>query len=67
MKELEEFIMTSLNLQEGDIVMMEMPYEDAKESDFFPCKNNTDFEPNHTAIWVSGDKPVAHSTREGYR
>jgi hypothetical protein len=38
MKDLEKFIMKALDLHEGDIIVMEMPYEDAQESDFFPLQ-----------------------------
>src|SRR5690606_21284008 len=39
----------------------------AEVSDFFPFNTPNDFKAGHVAIGVAGDKPVAHSTRQGYR
>lgn len=67
MKEIDQFIKQHLNLQPGDIFIIETPFEDAKEQDFFPFDNTEDFEPSHTAMWINGDKGLAHALQEGYR
>lgn len=65
----DKLIASSLGLKPGDIIITEMPYEDATEEDFLPEINPEDFLPNHVAIWTgnSFSKPLAHSVYEGYK
>jgi hypothetical protein len=62
----EQLVKETLALQPGDIIVYELPYEDAQRGDFFPFETPDNFEPMHTAMWVGGDRPVAHAVREGY-
>ena len=56
-----------LKLQDGDILIMEAPYEDAADADMFKF-NPAGFHPTHSMLWIAGNAlPVAHSVREGYR
>lgn len=63
-------IATALSLQPGDIIISEMPYEDAKIADFKPVENLTskNFTPVHVGVYT-GDyaRPFAHSVQEGYK
>ena len=64
----EEFIKETLQINPGDILIYEMPFDDANREDMFPIENLSEFEPQHTAMWVTGsEKPIAHSVREGYK
>lgn len=56
-----------LQLQQGDILVMETPYEDATDEDMFPFIP-TKFTPSHSLLWITDSTlPVAHSVRDGYR
>lgn len=66
-----EHIVNLLDLQPGDIIITEAPYEDAKITELKPLgtkKSLTTFDPSHVSIYT-GDfiKPFAHSVREGYK
>lgn len=62
-----EFIKENLSLDMGDIIITESPYEDAERDDYFPFTDLDGYEAGHTSLWVDGDRPIAHATREGYR
>lgn len=63
----ERALEEALHLQNGDIIILETPYEDASMDDFFPL-NMKHFTPMHSMLWIAGhDRPVAHAVREGYR
>lgn len=67
MKKIDAFICSTLSLEPGDIIIYEDLYDDANEGDFFPFSAGGDFFPSHTAMIISGDKPLVHSVRLGYR
>ncbi|KTD02368.1 hypothetical protein Lgee_0697 [Legionella geestiana] len=64
---IERALEETLHLQDGDILILETPYEDATMDDMFPL-NMRRFTPAHSMLWIAGsDRPVAHAVREGYR
>lgn len=54
-------------LEVGDILFFETPFDDATENDYFPLYKNKGVECNHCAVYVGGDRPVAHVVTEGYK
>lgn len=54
-------------LKIGDILFFETPFKDARADDYFPFEKNQDFDCNHCAIFVGGDRPIAHVVTEGYK
>lgn len=62
-----ERIKETLSPSHGDIIISECPYEDAIREDYFPFNDLDEYEAGHTSLWVDGDRPIAHSIREGYR
>lgn len=71
MPDISKQVTTLLNLQPGDIVISEAPYEDTMdESEFKPVthKNLDKFEATHISIYTGNYiKPFAHSVREGFK
>ena len=51
----------------GDILISEFPYEDSARDDYFPFTDLDGYDAGHTSLWVDGDRPIAHSVRDGYR
>jgi len=51
----------------GDIIISECPYEDSVREDYFPFSDLDGYEAGHTSLWMDGDRPIAHSIRDGYR
>ena len=62
-----ERIKEELSPHMGDIIISELPYEDSVREDYFPFSSLDEYEAGHTSLWVDGDRPIAHSVREGYR
>lgn len=63
-------IAVALGLQPGDIIISEMPYEDAKIADFSPVVNinSKNFTPTHVGVYTGNyARPFAHSVQEGYK
>lgn len=64
-------VATLLNLQPGDIIISEAPYEDTiDEREFKPVtsKNLDKFDATHISIYTGNYiKPFAHSVREGFK
>jgi len=59
-------LIKSLDLRPGDIIITEMPFENAALKDF---ANFNGFSPGHASMWTGEgfERPFAHSVREGYR
>lgn len=59
-------IKEALGLQPGDIILTEMPFEDAVLADYQLRNPLKDFTPTHVSIYTGDfEKPFAHSVQEG--
>jgi len=67
MKNVDYFVEQKLDSKPGDIIIYEDLFEDSDENDVIPFDDTTNFKPTHTAVWIGGDHPLAHSVRHGYR
>ncbi len=68
MPNLSQELIEKLNLQPGDIIISEFPFDDATVKDY-PARNPLkDFVPNHVSIFTGQfERPFAHAVREGHK